>query len=157
MRFSFTRFLLTLAVSFMALPAGAQSQPAGVQLLPMMELNADIHRIETEMAFTQQTRMRGLMGRKAMAPMHGMLFVFESPTAKECMWMRNTLIPLSVAFLDERGKILNIEDMAPQTETNHCSAGPAKYALEMNLGWFRQRGIGAGMLIGGIERAPAAR
>jgi len=157
MRFSCTRFQVALTAAFLALPAGAQPQSAPVKLLPMMELNADIHRIEAEVAFTQQTRMRGLMGRRLMGPIHGMLFVFEAPAAKQCMWMRNTLIPLSVAFIDERGKILNIEDMQPQTESNHCSAGPARFALEMNLGWFKQRGIGAGMPIGGIERAPAPR
>jgi hypothetical protein len=146
-----------LAVSLLVLPTLALSQSPGGQLLPMMELHADIHRIEAEVAFNLSTRMRGLMGRKSMPAVHGMLFVFDSPATKQCMWMRNTLLPLSVAFIDERGKVINVEDMEPQTDTTHCSAAPAKYALEMNLGWFRQRGIGAGAAIGGIERAPAAR
>lgn len=143
------RYLLTLAAAILASPAMAQQ-------LPGMELAAGFHRIEAEVAFTNETRMRGLMNRKSMASQRGMLFVFDA-TATHCMWMRNTLMPLSVAFLDEQGRIINIEDMEPQTENNHCSAKPAKYALEMNRGWFSQRGIKAGTAIGGIERAPAAR
>jgi uncharacterized membrane protein (UPF0127 family) len=73
------------------------------------------------------------------------------------MWMRNTLLPLSVAFLDEKGAIINIEDMQPRTEDNHCSAKPARFALEMNLGWFRSRGIAAGLAIVGIEKAGPPR
>ena len=143
------RYLLTLAAAILASPAMAQQ-------LPGMELAAGFHRIEAEVAFTNETRTRGLMNRKSMASQRGMLFVFDA-TATHCMWMRNTLMPLSVAFLDEQGRIINIEDMEPQTENNHCSAKPAKYALEMNRGWFSQRGIKAGTAIGGIERAPAAR
>jgi uncharacterized membrane protein (UPF0127 family) len=104
-------------------------------------------------AHTQQTRMTGLMQRRAMEQQHGMLFVFEAP-GQYCMWMKNTLIPLSVAFLDEAGRIINVEAMQPQTEDNHCAARPARYALEMNLGWFKRRGLGAGAQISGIERAP---
>ena len=68
------------------------------------------------------------------------------------MWMRNTLLPLSVAFLDAQGKIINIEDMQPETEDNHCAASPARYALEMNIGWFAAKGIKPGFQIGGIEK-----
>jgi uncharacterized membrane protein (UPF0127 family) len=70
------------------------------------------------------------------------------------MWMKNTLIPLAVAFIDEGGRILNIEEMKPQSEANHCAVRPARYALEMNAGWFSQRGLKRGDVIGGIERAP---
>ena len=157
MGFSIRRSRSALAVSLLSLPLFVQSQTPAVQQLPTMELSVDIHRIEAEVVYTLPTRMRGLMGRKSMAAMHGMLFVFESPAGKQCMWMRNTLLPLSVAFIDESGKVINVEDMEPQTDTNHCSAAPAKFALEMNYGWFRQRGIGAGARIAGIERAPAAR
>jgi uncharacterized membrane protein (UPF0127 family) len=80
-----------------------------------------------------------------------MVFIFDDATT-QCMWMKNTLIPLSVAFIDEAGAILNIEDMQPQTEQTHCSSGPARFALEMNLGWFAQRGIKAGTKLGGLER-----
>ncbi|MCB1956155.1 MAG: DUF192 domain-containing protein [Rhodocyclaceae bacterium] len=121
----------------------------------MVELSAGMHRIEAEFASDMDTRMRGLMHRQQMAPQHGMLFAFPED-ARHCMWMRNTLIPLSVAFLDEAGRILNIEDMAPQTEDSHCAAGPARYALEMNLGWFAQRGMGAGTTIRGVSKLHAA-
>lgn len=85
-----------------------------------------------------------------------MLFVFEE-TARHGMWMKNTYIPLSVAFLDERGAIINIADMEPHSLDSHGAARPAKYALEMNRGWFRKRGIKPGAKLEGIERAPPAR
>tara|TARA_R110001583_G_scaffold31978_7_gene109398 strand:+ start:8948 stop:9406 length:459 start_codon:yes stop_codon:yes gene_type:complete len=128
--------------------AGAQMQVA--------ELGAGMFRIETEVAYTGPDRQLGLMNRKSMPAHHGMVFVFPQ-NAQHCMWMKNTLLPLSVAFLDESGRILNIEDMQPQTEDNHCAAAPARFALEMNLGWFRERGIKAGDLIRGTERLPAPR
>jgi len=121
--------------------------------MPMMELTAGFHRIEAEVAATDQNRQTGLMQRQQMAPQHGMLFVFPQPNTY-CMWMRNTLIPLSVAFMDEEGKIINVEDMQPKTEDNHCARRPARYALEMNLGWFSQRGLKAGTKLGGLEKAP---
>jgi len=95
--------------------------------------------------------MRGLMQRKAMPQNRGMLFVFTEPQ-RHCMWMKNTLLPLSVAFMDEGGRILNIEDMKPQTENSHCAARPARFALEMNLGWFRQKGLSAGTKVEGVDR-----
>lgn len=125
------------------------------QSLPMIELNAGIHRIEAEVAATNAARMRGLMQRTTLAPQRGMLFVFDQE-ARHCMWMKNTYLPLSVAFLDASGRILNIEEMRPQTEDNHCAARPARYALEMNAGWFAQRGIKAGDVIVGIVKAPPA-
>lgn len=128
---------------------------AGAQSLPLMELQAGFHRIEAEVAHTPETRATGLMHRRSMPPQRGMLFVFTM-NAQHCMWMRNTLLPLSVAFLDETGRILNVAEMKPQTENNHCAVRPARYALEMNAGWFGQRGIQAGDVIGGIERAPRA-
>lgn len=85
-----------------------------------------------------------------------MLFVFPQDNTY-CMWMRNTLIPLSVAFLDDEGRIINIADMAPHSEENHCARRPARYALEMNRGWFAQRGITAGSKVRGLERAPQGR
>ena len=121
--------------------------------MPVVELTAGFHRIEAEVAATDQNRQTGLMQRKTMPAQRGMLFVFPQPNAY-CMWMRNTLIPLSVAFLDAEGKIINIEDMQPQTEDNHCAKKMASYALEMNLGWFAQRGLKAGTRLNGIEKAP---
>jgi uncharacterized membrane protein (UPF0127 family) len=121
--------------------------------LPRMELTASFHRIEAEVAADQASRMQGLMHRRSMAANQGMLFVFPRAD-RHCMWMRNTFLPLSVAFLDEDGRILNIEDMQPQTETNHCAAGPARFALEMNLGWFSGKGLKKGLHIGGVEKSP---
>lgn len=132
------------------LPAVANAQ------MPMVELGAGMFRIETEVAATNEDRQLGLMNRKSMPLQRGMVFVFPQQ-ARHCMWMKNTLLPLSVAFLDEDGRILNIEDMQPQTENNHCAASPARFALEMNLGWFRERGIKPGDLIRGTSKLPAAR
>ena len=124
--------------------------------LPLVELFAGMHRIEAELAATPESRQIGMMQRTIMAPQRGMLFVFTEAD-KHCMWMRNTLLPLSVAFLDEKGRIINIEDMQPRTENNHCAAKPARYALEMNLGWFKTRGLGQGFAILGIEKTPPGR
>ena len=121
--------------------------------MPRMELSASFHRIEAEVAADQGNRAQGLMFRKNMGPNRGMLFVFPQ-LDRHCMWMRNTVLPLSVAFLDEEGRILNVEDMQPQTDTSHCAAGPARFALEMNLGWFSGKGLKPGLRIGGIEKSP---
>lgn len=126
---------------------------ATAQTLPQIELTAGFHRIEAEVAHTPETRARGLMHRREMAPQRGMLFVFTHDE-RHCMWMRNTFLPLAVAFMDESGRITNIEEMQPRTEVNHCAARPARYALEMNAGWFARRGIKPGDVIGGIGRAP---
>jgi len=133
----------------LAISAAAWAQNA----MSVMELNAGFHRIEAEVAANDQNRQVGLMKRQAMPVQHGMLFVFNQENT-HCMWMRNTLLPLSVAFMDAEGKIINIEDMQPQTEDNHCARRPARYALEMNLGWFAQRGIKPGVKLGGLDKAP---
>ena len=146
LRAAFSAIFISIAV-----PGWAQ-QPQ----LPLLELSAGMHRIEAEVAATPESRQTGMMLRTSMPSHRGMLFVFPE-IAKHCMWMRNTLVPLSVAFLDEKGRILNVEDMLPKTEDNHCAARPARYALEMNLGWFGSRGMGAGFSIGGIDKAPAGR
>lgn len=147
----FFRILLLAAMTLMARAGTAQQNQ-----LPLVELIAGVHRIQAEVAATPDSRQIGLMQRRTMALQHGMLFVFPEP-GKLCMWMRNTLIPLSVAFLDERGRIINIEDMQPKTENTHCAARSARYALEMNLGWFKKRGLGAGFAIQGIEKVPTSR
>lgn len=146
-----SRIFLMAAFLAIAVPGRAQ-QPQ----LPLLELSAGMHRIEAEVAATPASRQTGMMLRTTMAPQRGMLFVFTE-VEKHCMWMRNTLVPLSVAFLDEKGRIINVEDMQPRTEDNHCALKPARYALEMNLGWFRSRGLGAGFSITGIGRAPSGR
>ncbi|WP_153145796.1 DUF192 domain-containing protein [Dechloromonas sp. H13] len=140
---------IVAALCGLTLSAAAGAQNA----MPVLELNAGFHRIEAEVAATDQNRQVGLMNRKAMPPQRGMLFVFPQENT-HCMWMRNTLIPLSVAFIDADGVIINIENMQPQTEDNHCAKVPARYALEMNLDWFAQRGIKPGMKLKGIEKAP---
>ena len=141
-----------LAISLVVAVPGSAQQPQ----LPLLELSAGMHRIEAEVAATAESRQTGMMLRTSMPPHRGMLFVFPE-IAKHCMWMRNTLVPLSVAFLDEKGRILNVEEMQPKTEDNHCAAKPARYALEMNPGWFRSRGLGVGFLITGSDQAPAGR
>ncbi|HMV91844.1 MAG TPA: DUF192 domain-containing protein [Thauera aminoaromatica] len=133
----------------------AAAQGGGASL-PVAELGAGMYRIEAEVAHTAEARQTGLMHRVAMPLHRGMVFVFPEEGA-HCMWMRNTHLPLSVAFIDARGKILNIERMAPRTEVNHCAAAPARFALEMNAGWFEERGIAAGALLRGIDRLPAPR
>ena len=96
------------------------------------------------------------MFRKSLGPNEGMLFVFPEAQV-HCMWMKNTFVPLSVAFIDADGTIVSISDMQPQTETSHCAAAPAKFALEMSRGWFAAKGLKAGTRIRGLEKAPPAR
>ncbi len=128
------------------------SAAAQQSALPTIKLNAGIHVIQAEVASTMVTRSQGLMQRKAMAPGAGMLFLFDE-SATHCMWMKNTLLPLSVAFIDERGEIVNIADMQPLDETTHCALRPVRYALEMNQGWFKQRGIAPGTHLDGIPQS----
>ena len=144
--------IVLLAASLAVAPPGRAQQSQ----LPLLELFAGMHRIEAEIAATSESRQVGMMQRTIMAPQRGMLFVFPE-VAAHCMWMRNTLLPLSVAFLDEKGRIINVEDMRPKTGDNHCASKPARYALEMNLGWFKSRGLGAGFAITGFEKAPTGR
>ncbi len=129
---------------------------AAAQAAPTIELSAGMHRIEAEVANNNADRATGLMNRPSM-PMHrGMLFVFPE-AAVQCFWMKNTLIPLSIAFLDDAGKIVQIADMQPQSLDNHCSAKPVRFALEMNAGWFRSRGLSAGAKLSGLDKAPPGR
>jgi uncharacterized membrane protein (UPF0127 family) len=132
------------------------SFPAGAQQLPRTELSAGMHLIKAEVADNFVTRMQGLMHRTSMGPNEGMLFIFDE-AGIQCMWMKNTLIPLSVAYIADDGSIVNIEDMKPQTEDSHCTKKPVRFALEMNLGWFAKRGIKAGTKIEGLEKAGPAR
>lgn len=132
-----------------AMAAQAQNPP-----LKTVQLSTGKHLIMAEVAATEDQRELGLMYRDSLPVNGGMLFVFGAQGAL-CMWMRNTELPLSVAFLDASGKIINIEDMQPHTLDSHCStkAMPARYALEMNLGWFRLRNIKPGMVIGNLPQA----
>ena len=133
-------------LSLIACGAGAQAAR-----FPAIQLAAGMHLIQAEVAQTDPQRQQGLMHREKMASNHGMVFVFDQ-AAPQCMWMKNTLLPLSVAFIDADGKIVNIEDMQPQTLDSHCSAKPVKYALEMNLGWFKQKNVKPGSAISGLPK-----
>lgn len=136
---------LALVLSLFAVPAVAQQ-------LPVAELKAGMHLIRAEVAADFATRAQGLMHRKSLGANAGMLFIFDA-AAPHCMWMKNTYIPLSVAFLDESGTIINIADMQPHSEQSHCATRPALYALEMTQGWFAQRGIKAGAKLVGVPEA----
>ena len=138
-----------LLAAALAAPAAAQSD------MPEMALEVMGHKLTAEVASTGATRTQGLMYRRILPENRGMLFVFPN-IAMHAMWMMNTYVPLSVAFIDEQGVIINIEDMAPQTQDSHPATKPAKYALEMNRGWFTKRGIRPGAKIGGIDKAPPA-
>jgi uncharacterized membrane protein (UPF0127 family) len=117
-----------------------------------IKLHINSHAIRAEVARTPEERSKGLMLRKHMGKNDGMLFVFDQPQTVS-MWMKNTLLPLSVAFIDEQGNIINIAEMLPETLTTHSSIAPAKYALEMNAGWFEKNKILAGKSVDGIEAA----
>ncbi len=124
--------------------------------LPEITLTVGVHKLTAEVASTEATRSTGLMHRRMMPENRGMLFVFPEQ-ALHGMWMMNTYLPLSVAFLDREGLIINIADMQPHTQTSHHASRPAKYALEMNQGWFKKRGVKPGERIEGVEKAGRAR
>ncbi|MGE5738201.1 MAG: DUF192 domain-containing protein [Betaproteobacteria bacterium] len=122
----------------------------GAAELPTRTLTVREQKFVVEVAATPETRATGLMHRFSLRPDHGMLFVFEAPQPL-AFYMRNTYIPLSIAFLDARGRIINIEDMQPKDESTHWSKGMAMYAIEMRQGWFAAKGIGAGDVVEGIR------
>jgi uncharacterized membrane protein (UPF0127 family) len=144
----------SLRVVALSIVFGAFASTARAQL-PIVELGAGMHLIRAELAADDPSRMQGLMFRKSLGQNEGMLFVFDEVTT-HCMWMKNTFVPLSVAFLDASARIVNIADMTPQSEESHCASQPARYALEMRRGWFAERGIGPGFTIRGIA-APARK
>src|SRR5208282_6454679 len=133
-----------MRIALMAAALGALCAiPAAASDLPTLELTIKGQRVVAEIAATEATRTTGLMNRFSLQPDHGMLFVFQAPQAL-AFWMKNTYVPLSIAFIGADGHIANIDDMAPLTETAHPSRGPVLYALEMKKGWFAQHDIGAG-------------
>ena len=159
MRSKTRRHLLAAALAALTcLPAAAQRAPAGQpQLdLPRTTLSIGMHRIDAQLASTHLQRQIGLMHRQEMPPHEGMLFVFEQP-AVQCFWMKNTLIPLTAAFLADDGSIVNLADMQPLDEQSHCSAKPVRYVLEMNQGWFAQRHLRAGTRLRGQPFEAAAQ
>ena len=150
LRLAVLRLVGALVLALFLHGAHAQTQGVPQQGLPRTELTAGMHRIVAEVAADHASRAIGLMHRRSLAPNHGMLFVFQEKSP-QCFWMRNTLIALSIAFLDDDGRIVNIEDMAPLTENSHCSKEQVRFALEMEQGWFARRGIRAGDRLGGRE------
>lgn len=140
---------LAAAAAAFSLCASAQAQTGPQPALPTTQLSAGIHIIRAEVANTDASRQSGLMFRQELPGNDGMLFVFEQPDV-QCFWMRNTLLPLSIAFIADDGTIVNIDDMAPQTEDPHCAKKPVRYALEMAQGWFERHGITAGRKIDGL-------
>ncbi|MEO8153043.1 MAG: DUF192 domain-containing protein [Rhizobacter sp.] len=144
------RLLLVYAALLLSCAALAQESP---QNLPAIQLSAGIHNIRAQLAQTPDQRATGLMFRQTMANNEGMLFAFQAP-ATQCFWMKNTLLPLSAAFVADNGTVVNIEDMRPQTLDSHCSKQPVRYVLEMNQGWFAKRGIKAGAKLSGPPFSP---
>ena len=145
-RFAALRTVLTsLALIGLGSAASAQDSP---QRLSSIKLSAGMHVLNVEVARTPQEHGVGLMFRKSMPTNDGMLFIFDRP-GQQCFWMKNTLLPLSVAFVADDGSIANLDDMKPQTLDSHCSTKEVRYVLEMNEGWFARRGIRAGMKLQG--------
>ncbi len=140
---------LMFALSCLVLTAGcALAQDAPQMNLQRIKLAAGMHQIDAQVALSPEQRQIGLMFRREMPQHEGMIFLFEEPT-KQCFWMKNTLLPLTAAFVADDGTIVNLEDMKPQTENPHCSVKPVRYVLEMNQGWFAKKGIKAGSKLGG--------
>lgn len=140
--------LLAAAACFCTSPGTAQAQDGPQLELPRITISAGMHQIDAQLALTPQQRQIGLMLRKDMPQHEGMLFVFEQ-AAPQCFWMKNTLIPLTAAFILDDGTITNLADMKPMTTQSHCSTKPVRYVLEMNQGWFTKKGIKAGARLAG--------
>jgi len=146
-----SRLLAGLCLSITAGAAFAQT-PTGPNVgLPVADLTIGMYKVKAEVAATAQTRETGLMFRKSMPDTAGMLFKFDE-IAGHCFWMKNTDLPLSIAFITDDGTISDIAEMKPQTEDNHCPTRAGNYALEMNKGWFARKGIKPGMKVGGLPR-----
>ena len=144
-----TRTPTRLALVFIATSLSAASHAQeGAQKLPSIRLGAGMHVIQAELAQSPEERSIGLMFRKTMATNDGMLFAFEQ-AGQQCFWMKNTLLPLSAAFIADDGSVVNIEDMKPRTLDSHCSNKPVRFVLEMNEGWFAKRGIKPGSRLQG--------
>lgn len=142
----------TMALA-MTIPQSAAAQGTPNTGLPKVTLTIGRSTLVAEVAANPEQRATGLMHRFSLATDHGMLFIFESAQPLG-FWMKNTHIPLSIAYIDTRGVILNIEDMAPRDERSHMSKGLARYALEMRQGWFAKNGIVPGMRVQGIPGVP---
>lgn len=142
------KIALLLWACTLTLPSLCQAQNDPPQSLPSIDLTAGIHIIKAMVADSAPEQQMGLMFRREMKTNEGMLFVFER-AAPQCFWMKNTPLPLSAAFIDDDGRIVNIEDMQPLSLDSHCSTKPVRYVLEMHQGWFAKRGLKAGDKLGG--------
>lgn len=140
--------LMQIMVAASCSVAGTALAQEAPQKLRTTQLRAGMHNITAEVAMTDRERAIGLMHRTQMGTHEGMLFVFERPGV-QCFWMKNTLIPLAIAFIDEDGTIVNTDEMKPQTLDSHCSTRPVRHVLEMNAGWFKKRGMGPGSRLTG--------
>jgi uncharacterized protein len=141
------RTLATLAL--LAVIGAGHAQEPPQRGLPIVKLQAGMHAIRAQVAASPQERATGLMHRSEMPTNEGMLFVFEQPSV-QCFWMKNTLLPLSIAFIADDGTVVNLRDMQPGDVTGqHCSAKPVRFALEMNQGWFAKRGVKSGTRLDG--------
>lgn len=138
--------LAPVLAALAAAPAAAQTGPQ--PKLPTTPLTIGIHVVQAELAVSPEQQATGMMFRTSMGTNEGMLFVNQEPAVR-CFWMRNTLLPLSIAFIADDGTIVNLADMAPRSEQSHCSERPVRFALEMNQGWFAKRGIQPGARISG--------
>ncbi len=154
-RLSQTGIALAFAMATLLLPAVVTAKDAAMTL-PTLALKVGAQSVLAEVAATEETRQKGLMFREKLPKNTGMLFVFTE-VGYHAMWMRNTPLPLAVAFIDEAGKIVSIHEMEPHTEITHQAAGPARFALEMNSGWFKANKVGVGDTIKGLDRAPKPR
>lgn len=142
------KFHAGLAVAACLVFCNAMGQELPQTNLQRTHLMAGMYRIDAQVALTADQRQMGLMERKDMPTHEGMLFIFEQP-GQQCFWMKNTLLPLTAAFVEDDGTIVNFADMKPQTTNSHCSAKPVRYVLEMNKGWFVRKGIKPGSRLTG--------
>ncbi len=143
--------LFSILAALVSLAAFAQEPQ---MKLPRVKLSAGMHQVDAQVAQSTEQRTIGLMHRREMPQHEGMLFIFEQPSV-QCFWMKNTLLPLSAAFVSDDGTIVNLVDMKPQTLDSHCSLKPVRYVLEMNQGWFAKKGIKAGARLDGQPFAAA--
>jgi len=142
--------LKTLIPTFLALWMSsslvfAQSPQLDLQ---RTRISAGMYQIDAQLALTPQQQQTGLMHRKEMPQTEGMLFVFEQ-AATQCFWMKNTLLPLTAAFVADDGRIVNLVDMQPLSLESHCSEEPVRFVLEMNQGWFAKKNIKKGAKLAG--------
>jgi uncharacterized protein len=143
-----SHMLTATLVAWFLLFTGAHAQEGPQPKLKTIQLKAGMQIIHAELAISPLEQQTGMMFRRSMGTNEGMLFIDEQPGIR-CFWMRNTLVPLTAAFIADDGTIVNLADMAPKTDDSHCSAKPVRYVLEMNLGWFAKRGIKPGMKLAG--------